>query len=235
MAVIDLKSADIFIKDGTVNAASTTLSANAARGDPVVDRSSAITVASATGLAVGNGVTIGGSLEYYSIIGVSGTTLTVVPPLMQAFVSGAAVVGVSNMLEVKIGEGTLTYNEKRAMTYLLNRGHIYSVKLGDDAPMEVSLQFLWEFLRAPVGQPPTVEEALKQTGAASAWVSSSSDPCEPYCVDIVVCYIPPCGDSERITLKFFRWEELSHDLKAATCDIRGNCNVAFATVEHGSS
>lgn len=229
MAIIDLRQADVFIKDGTVNSASTTLSANAAKGDTT------ISVTSATGLDHGEGIVLGGSLEYYVITGVSGTDLTVEPPLTMPFASATTVAGVSNMLEVKVGEGTLTYNERRAVTYVLNRGRIYGVKLGDDAPVEVSFQFLWEFLRAGVGDPPTVEEALKQIGAASAWVSSDTDPCNPYCVDISICYTPPCGDTERITLQFFRWEELNHDLKAATVDVRGNSNIAFASVSHGIS
>jgi hypothetical protein len=235
MPLIDLKFADIFIKDGTVNAATTTLTAAVTKGDPVINKTSVIPVTATTGLAVGDGITLGTSLEYYTILGISTLNVTIAPPLTQAFASGAAVAGVSNMLEVKIGEGTLTYSEKRAMTYILNRGHIYGVKLGDDAPMEVSLQFLWEFLRAPAGTPPSVEEALKQIGAASDWVSTDPDPCNPYCVDISICYIPPCGDTERIDLQFFRWEELNHDLKGATCDVRGNCNIAMARVVHGTS
>jgi hypothetical protein len=129
----------------------------------------------------------------------------------------------------------LTYSEKRGVTYVLNRGHIYSVKLADDAPVEVGLQFIWEFLRSASGQPPTVEEALKQIGGASAWVSSDVDACAPYSVDIIICYVPPCGDTERIALRYFRWESLDHDLKAGTVDIRGNCNVAFAEVTHGTT
>lgn len=229
MAVIDLRNADIFIKDGTANSASTTLSANAAKGDTSIDLTSVV------GLDHGEGIVLGGSLEYYVITGISGSTATVEPPLTMNFATATPVAGVSNMLEVKIGEGTLTYNERRAVTYILNRGRIYATKLGDDAPVEVSFQFLWEFLRAGVGDPPTVEEALKQIGAAADWVSSDTDPCNPYCVDISICYIPPCGDTERITLPKFRWEELNHDLKAATVDVRGNANVAFATVTHSIS
>lgn len=229
MPVIDLRNADIFISDGTVNTATTSLSANALKGDSVV------TLTSTAGLDVGQGFTLNGGMEYYVVAGINGSDVTIEPSLTTNYASGAAVAGVSNMLEVKIGEGTLTYNERRAVTYILNRGRIYGVKLGDDAPVEVSMQYLWEFLRAGVGDPPTVEEALKQIGAAVEWVSSDTDPCNPYCVDISICHVPPCGDTERINLKFFRWEELNHDLKAATVDVRGNANVAFADVTHSTS
>jgi hypothetical protein len=230
MAVIDLRQADIFINDGSVSAvAPSSIGANAAKGSNIITIG-----APATGYVAGLGITIGTSLEYYVIEEVAGTSLTIAPPLVADVASADVVTPVGNMLEVKIGEGTLTYSEKRAVTYVLNRGRIYTVKLGDDAPVEVSLDFIWEFLRSPVGDPPTVEEALKQIGNASDWVSSSTDQCEPYAVNITICYIPPCGDSERIELSDFRWESLDHDLKAGTVAIKGNCNIAYANVIHGT-
>lgn len=230
IAVIDLRAATVFISDGSVSAvAATTLSADAARGSTV------LALTSATGYIPGLGITIGDSLEYYVIEAVAGTSVTIVPPLVEDAASTDPVEAIGNMLEVKIGEGTLTYSEKRAVTYVLNRGKIYTVKLGDDSPVEVSLDFIWEFLRAATGDPPTVEEALKNIGEASDWVSSSSDPCEPYAVNITICYVPPCGDSERIELADFRWESLDHDLKAGQVSVKGNCNIAFATVTHGTS
>jgi hypothetical protein len=229
MAIIDMRNATVFISDGSVSAvAATTISAPAAR------ESNVINLTSATGYVPGLGITIGTSLEYYVIEEVAGTSVTIVPPLVADVDTPDPVEAIGNMLEVKVGEGTLTYSEKRAVTYVLNRGHIYSVKLGDDSPVEVSMDFIWEFLRSATGEPPTVEEALKQIGNAADWVSSSTDECEPYAVNITICYTPPCGDSERIELADFRWESLDHDLKAGQVSVKGNCNIAFATVTHGA-
>lgn len=137
-----------------------------------------------------------------------------------------------NELEIKVGEGNLTYTEKRNMEYRRDRGNLDTVRQGDEEPVEVNFDFEWEFLRSDGAEPVTPEEALKKTGAASAWVSSSADACEPYAVDIVVEYIPPCGTakSEVIVLQDFRWETLDHNLKDGQISAKGQCNVTEALV-----
>lgn len=140
--------------------------------------------------------------------------------------------GGTEELEVIVGDGNLTYDEKKAREYVMNRGKIYTVRDGDEEPLEVSLDILWEFLKASSGEPPTIEDALKNRGEASTWVSTSTDPCEPYCVDIEITYSPNCTgvENEVILLKYFRYENLNHDLKAGTVSTSGKCNVVEATV-----
>jgi len=136
-------------------------------------------------------------------------------------------------LEVKIGEGNLTYDEKRNIDYVLNRSLLDTVKEGDEEPMDVRFDFTWEFLKAvstTAAGTPTIEDVLKQRGEASAWVSSSSDPCEPFAVDVEVHYVPPCGGEldEIITLPDFRYTSLAHDLRAGTVAVTGQCNATQA-------
>jgi len=136
-------------------------------------------------------------------------------------------------LEVKIGEGNLTYDEKRNINYVLNRSVLDTVKEGDEEPMDVRFDFTWEFLKAVSttgAGTPTIEDVLKQRGEASAWVSSSSDPCEPFAVDVEVHYVPPCGGEldEVITLPDFRYTSLAHDLRAGTVAVTGQCNATQA-------
>ncbi len=187
-------------------------------------------------VSVGQGFTLTGSSEIYTILahsetGGKTTSITFSPGLVTSVADDTFITMLGRTVEIHLGEGTLTYSEKRAVVYVLNRGKIYTVKLGDDAPMDVSFQFIWEFLRAGSGEAPTIEEALRKITAASDWVSSSPDPCEPYSVDIIICNIPPCvGNSETIVLKYFRHEDLSHDLKAGTVSVTGKANVAFADV-----
>jgi len=137
-----------------------------------------------------------------------------------------------NEMEVVIGEGNLNYTERRNIEYKLNRGLIDGVREGDEVPVDVSLEFRWEFLRASVGDPPSVEDALKQRGEASTWVTAGADACEPYAVTLVVIHTPPCGGAEveTITLGEFRWEELDHDLRAGTVSVNGKCNIRYATI-----
>jgi len=145
----------------------------------------------------------------------------------------AVITFAGHTLEVNIGEGNLTYSEKREMLYELNRGALDSVREGDEQPVEVSMDFVWEFITAIAGAAtPTIEDALKQRGVALDWESSSADPCEPYAVDLEVEYVPPCGGVQRelITLPDFRYESLDHNFTDAQVSAQGKCNVVEATV-----
>jgi hypothetical protein len=142
--------------------------------------------------------------------------------------------GDSNELEIKIGDGSCTYSEKKNREYKLNRGLLDNVRDGDEAPVEVSFNFDWEWLKSSGAEDVTIEEALKKTGGAAAWVTSGTDPCEPYCVDILIENEAQCADGatldELIELKEFRYESLDHDAKGGTVSVSGKCNVTEATI-----
>lgn len=139
-------------------------------------------------------------------------------------------------IAIKIGNGNLTYDEKRAMEYIKDRGILDTVREGDDDPMDVRFDFQWIHITAANGDTvPTIEDALKQRGPASTWVSSSSDLCEPYAVDIVLKDLPCASDTpETLILPDFRYEALNHDLKAATMACSGKCNAKQAIPSRGS-
>jgi len=136
-------------------------------------------------------------------------------------------------IEVKIGEGNLTYSENRNIEYILDRGNLDDVREGDQVPLDVSFDFQWEYIVGSSGSAiPTVEEALKGTGEAAAWVSTDSDACRPFAVDLEITYAPvpsTCGDQEVITFSDFRYETLDHDLREGTISCAGKCNVTTAT------
>lgn len=138
-----------------------------------------------------------------------------------------------NEIEVVIGDGTLSYTETKTREYKLNRGRLRNVRNGDETPVEVSMQFVWEFLTASTGLTPTIEDVLKQRGEASDWVTTGADECEPYSVDIEVLYEPECSDveNEKITLAEFRYETLEHNLKDGVVSVSGKCNILEADIE----
>jgi len=140
----------------------------------------------------------------------------------------------ANSITVKLGAGNLTYSEKKTIEYTLDRGALDEVREGDEVPMDVTLDFVWEYIAGTTGTAgiPTVEDALKNIGAAVDWVSSDSDTCRPFSVDLIVSYVPDCasGDNEVITLPDFRYESLDHDLRAGTVSVSGKCNAKEATV-----
>jgi hypothetical protein len=137
-----------------------------------------------------------------------------------------------NELEVVIGEGNLTYTERRELIYETDRGLLDEVRLGDEQPMDVTIDFRWDYITALTGSgTPTIEEAIKKKGEAAAWVSTDSDACRPYAVDLEVTYTPNCsptGNTEVITLPDFRYDDLSHDISAASISCTGRCNAVEA-------
>ena len=146
--------------------------------------------------------------------------------------SNNAVTFTSQRLEVNVGEGNLTWSEVKEYEYLRNRGDLDTVKEGDEQPVELSLEFVYDYVKTQSGQTITPVDALKRQGEASEWVSSSSDLCEPYAVDLLVKHCVPCGTDhdEDVLFVDFRHEGLDFDLQAATISVSGKCNVSEPTV-----
>lgn len=139
-----------------------------------------------------------------------------------------------NSIEVTIGEGNLTYTERKNIDYTLDRGNLDEVREGDQVPVDVSIDAIWEYITggSASGATPTIEDALKNRGPASGWISSDSDACRPFAVDLEIEYLPTpstCGDKEIIIIPDFRYEEIAHDLRAGTFAISGRANVVEAT------
>jgi hypothetical protein len=140
-------------------------------------------------------------------------------------------------LAIKIGEGDVSFDEKRELQYFRDRGRLDTVRDGDEQPMEVSFDATWEFIKSlPGADTPTWKEALKGTGPAAEWHTSSDDPCEPYAVDIVIVQQPDadCNSTlgkETITLEDFRWTDFGHGAKDGKISVKGTCNRTQALVE----
>lgn len=163
------------------------------------------------------------------------TNITFTPALKTATlpINNAALTFTGRTLEVKIGDGNCQFTENRNYTYDLDRGLLDTVRKGDEVPIDVSLDFVWEFLTALDGiVTPTISDVLHHRGPAADWESSSDDGCEDFCFDIEIEYTPPCGDqgSEIITLPDFRWEQLPHSLTDAQVSMTGKCNATEAIV-----
>ena len=161
------------------------------------------------------------------------TSITFSPALTANVPANAATITFqSQRLDITIGEGNLTYTEAKEYEYLKNRGVLDTVREGEDQPVDVSLEFAYEFVTTGTGEEITPVDAVKQIGSASEWVSSSSDLCEPYAVDIEVDRSLSCGSTEDETtiLVDFRYESLEYSLQDATISVSGKCNVTDATV-----
>lgn len=139
----------------------------------------------------------------------------------------------ANSIEIKVGDGNLTWEEARTVEYTNDRGILSERRLGDDVPMSVSLDMNWDYIKGlTAGSIPSPIDALKQLDHASTWVSTDTDLCQPYAIDIIVTYEPACTGTdtiETITLPKFTWESLSFDLDAGSIAVSGTCLATEST------
>ncbi len=184
--------------------------------------------------------TVVGSTLTHTITSESGdpnTSITFTPALDGTVVDTAVITVTGRTLEINVGDGNITWSDKKEFNYDLNRGNLDTVREGNQVPMDVAMNFVYDFIKAASGDTsPTPEEALKNIGLASTWESSSADACEPYAVDLEIEHTPVCSgvDKERITLPDFRYESLDHDPREAAISATGRCNATAATVTRGA-
>lgn len=135
-------------------------------------------------------------------------------------------------LTLKVAEGALSYTEKKNRKYTRDRGVLYAIMDGDEEPVDVKIDAIWDFITASGGGTPTPEDVLKDRGEASNWVSTDTDECNPFCVDIEVEYAPNCAavQKEYIMLECFRYEQLDRALRDGVLSMTGKCNVTEAEV-----
>lgn len=243
MAQIDLKDAVVRILDGDSRAGAVNNVAGYAAGQSVilVDSFPALrSDGTAATTVVGRKVTFAGHDTEYEITAAVAptqpTSITISPVLTDAVVDDEVVTVSPAMLEINTGEGTLTYDEKVDRQYMRNRGRLNLVRNGDEQPVDVKLDIIWEFITAVTGSgTPTPEDFLKKRGEASGLVTTADDECQPFSVDLQIVYTPNCGteDVETIVLEEFRYETLNHDLKAGMLSVSGKCNRTEATVTRG--
>lgn len=232
MPVFDLKYAHVYARDGY----RATGAVHNVSGYPIASTTMLISGLSAAP-DVGSIFTLETRTQIYSITASSGPTsgdysVTFTPGLITAAVDGDDFHIIGHQLDIKLGEGTLTVDEKNPMEYIRNRGLLDEVRRGPEEPMDVSLnaqlQFFTGYTTDPGGGLPTIRDILTGTGLASNWVSSDlADPCRPYAIDLVIVYDPACSSTfeEVVTVPTFRWENSPSDLKAGTVNVTGKSNA----------
>jgi hypothetical protein len=185
----------------------------------------------------------GGDAITVTTLNAGGTTgiITFTPALATADgipVDNAVITLLPARIEIRIGEGNITWTEAREFDYVLDRGNLDTVRQGDEQPLEVQIDFLYEFYTNGSGGEwnPSPIDFIKRTGEASNLESSSDDPCEVFAVDIEVVYDPPCGSelNEDYIFPDFRYESLEFNLQDATISVSGRCNATEPTVSRTS-
>jgi hypothetical protein len=238
MARIELRDATIRIKDGLSGTAAIN-DAGVMAGDSEFDINTvALNTTLTQQIPIGARFTVASETgsPVHTVTGRTGpdptTNIVFTPGLATGVANLAVVTFLPQQIEVKIGSGNLTYTETKNYEYELDRGNLDTVREGDEAPMEVNMEFVYEFVRTGTNENITPVDALKGVGGSSEWVSSATDQCEPYAVDMEVEHNPPCGTAETETTLFpdFRRDSLEFDLSAATIAVAGKCNASEPTI-----
>jgi hypothetical protein len=234
-----LRDTSIFLQDGLSGTAACSAAGLAAAVTLSIE-TVALNTSVTTTVPVGARFTVAGEtgLPIHTVTSVTGAPTTAIgftPALAAGGVLDEAVITfLPQKLEIKVGDGNLTYTEAKEYTYELDRGDLDTVREGDAQPLALNLQFVYEFVRTGTNLVITPSDALKGIGGAAGWVSSSSDACEPYAVDIIIEHVPACSglaaQSERTTFPDFRHDSLAFDLSAASIAVQGRCNATEATV-----
>lgn len=243
MARIEMRDTTIYVQDGLAGTGN--LSANGTANDVTLNINTVVLNTTVTdAVPVGARLYIDGetantihTVTARDPVTVNTTNTINITPVLGAgtYNSGNAegsITFINQRIEVAVGEGNLTWTEAKEYEYLRERGDLDTVKEADEQPVEMSLEFVYEYIKTQSGQTITPPDALKQQGEAAEWVSSSSDLCEPYAVDVLVKHCVPCGTDEDEDVLFtdFRYESLDFDVGEATIAVGGRCNVSEPTV-----
>src|ERR1051325_1836689 len=81
----------------------------------------------------------------------------------------------SNFINIRIGEGNFTYSIERSLELKKSRGNLDKVREGEEEPVKIQFQFVWDQITSSGMEAATVEEALNKLGPASNWQSAASD------------------------------------------------------------
>ena len=138
---------------------------------------------------------------------------------------------------IKLGEGTLTSNTQRNMEYRLDGGSLDNIREGDEVPMEVSFEGIWETLHTSgasgQGSAYSILQALKAEGNST----DTADPCRPASCDLELVFdnLNCASDQDQtITYPYFRYESFQMDANAGTISVSGKCNVVEPTFDPAS-
>jgi hypothetical protein len=242
MARIELRDAIIKIKDGLAGTAAINQMGTMS-GDTDFDIDTVVLNTDVTNkVPIGARFTVAGETAATTVHVVTArtpssaapTTNVVFTPALSAgtYADSAVITFAANEIEIKVGDGDLKYTEKNEYTYDLDRGDLDTVREGNQVPLDLVLDFVYEHITTGTAETISPMDALKRKGSAAEWVSSSSDQCEPYAVDIEITHEAPCGtNQDEITLfPDFRSDQREISLKDATISITGRCNAVEPTV-----
>jgi len=130
-------------------------------------------------------------------------------------------------IAVEIGEGNLTYSEKRPLEYVTNGNDISEVRESDEEALDLKMDFTWK--RVADDFDALIDMIDNRSGTQT---SSDTIECRPYAVDVVLTYPDACTVPSTADINFddFRYESLDYDVKAGTISCSGKCNISYPAI-----
>lgn len=237
MAKIQLRDTKIYLQDGLSGTALVNNAAGIVAGDTTVALDTIVlNTTVTTTVPVGARMTFNADTRIYTVTAVTGaapsTSLTFTPvKIAPTAADNSTITFLPQRLIIKIGEGDVSWTESREFIYDRDRDVLDTVRRGQDQPVSVDLAFTFEYVTAQTANPPTPVDALNRFGNALSWVSSASDLCEPYAVDLIVVHCVPCGTDQDQEILFpdFRYESLDYSIADAAISVSGQCNATRVT------
>lgn len=165
--------------------------------------------------------------------GAGPTTNIVFTPALASDISSTAVLTfLPQQIEIRIGDGDLSWTEAREVLYDLDRDILDDVRLGPEQPLELNAAFVFEWAATGSGEAISPIDAIKRINDAEEWVSSDTDQCRPYAIDVIVDHVVPCGTNQdqRFSFEDFRWDSLEYSIQDAAITLTGRCNRTDALV-----
>ena len=128
-------------------------------------------------------------------------------------------------IEVKVGEGDISWSKTKDPQIDLDRGVIDGARDGDQQAMTVDFAFVLDWLASSTTDVPTVDEVLEREGEAADWTNAAADPCETYQVTLKVIDAPDCGSelAEILIFPYFIPTTVNPSVEAASVTVSGVC------------
>ena len=144
----------------------------------------------------------------------------------ETIIDGDVITYLPQRIIAKVGDGDFEWTENDDPIFDSDRDRLDGVRAGKEVPMDVTTSSVVNFLKSSSGDQVTFYEALHRTGGAADWHNSAIDPCEPYCIDLFVLDIPPCGSEDAEVMYFRRFYPTSKrgTIKDGVLEITGKCN-----------
>jgi len=136
-----------------------------------------------------------------------------------------------NTLTIQLSEGQFEYSETINYNVIRDRHLIEAFRKADEEPMTVTIAALFLFIKGETTNV-TLPDALKGINTASDWVGTNSDPCDPYCVDLILTHIPPCSQVQQEVMTFpkFHVTSINPDFSAGVLNLEGMCLATTPTL-----